>query len=101
MTQPNRCTSIYQNVNVYGQPIGPQRRCTRPVGHSLDDEHDMHRNFTPGHKVKWPERAAHPSEYDAALRDAVADGHVPDSMRGVPKEIVEQYIEKRRTAWKP
>ena len=53
-----RCKSIYQNRNERGEALGAPKRCTRVEGHTDTASDDMHRNFTPGHKVKWPERAA-------------------------------------------
>ena len=50
-----RCSSQYQNVNMEGTPLGVPKRCTGPEGHD-----QMHYNFTPGHRVKWPESAAIP-----------------------------------------
>lgn len=48
-----RCKSRYQNANAQGEPLGKLMRCTDVEGHD-----DMHRNFRPGHKTKWPESAA-------------------------------------------
>lgn len=43
-----RCESTYTGVT------GRVQRCTKDA----QPKHDEHRNFLPGHKIKWPERAA-------------------------------------------
>lgn len=56
-----RCSSRYQNRNEKGEPLGEPIRCTAKEGHIEETpayEEPMHRNFAPGHKIKWPESAA-------------------------------------------
>lgn len=58
-----RCESTYQNVvqvlsDKRLEPVGKPVRCTRVAGHTDPASDDMHRNFKPGHKIKWPDSAA-------------------------------------------
>lgn len=85
-----RCKSTYQNANMRGEEIGPLRRCTLPAGHDV-----LHVNLIPGRTTRWPDEAAHPSAYIEALRAAVADGHEPHPLYGVPREVVLTYVEVR------
>jgi hypothetical protein len=66
-----RCTSTFQAWTGNGpdnREGGRIQRCTREAGHHVDvyengeytegTGHDLHQNFLPGHKTKWPDSAA-------------------------------------------
>ena len=74
-----RCPSVYREI-----ATGKEIRCTREAGHDPNDPM-MHRNFTPGHKIKWPDEAAIPQEAVAVTNHPVSEvaPSLPEGLCGI------------------
>ena len=70
-----RCTSMYQNINDRGEPIGRPKRCTidHEWGRTIRD--DMHMNGS----SRWPDSAQMVHPLTPVLADGVREYAIRDS----------------------